>query len=157
LVGICALPKISNKAVLSARRPRFLYLLSVAQRRLQAAIQDDAEGRTAARAGVLLALKPDNSSLPLKQLGIQLDLGAPALSGLLDRMARDGLVERRPDAADKRAYNIVLTDAGVRLRAEVARSARQLNDRLCEGFDDDELATVQKWLEAVAIRFPKER
>jgi DNA-binding MarR family transcriptional regulator len=140
----------------TARRPRFIYLLSVAQRRVQAAIQGDVDGKTAARAGVLMALRPDGQGLPMKQLGTQLDLGASSLSGLLDRMGRDGLIERQPDATDKRAWNIVLTETGKAVRAEAVRSARVLNDQLCDGFDDAELAIVARWLEAVGAKFPKE-
>lgn len=140
----------------SARRPRFVYLMNVAQRRVQAAIQDDTEGKTAARAGLLMALRSDGSPMAMKELGTRLDLGASSLSGLLDRMARDGLVERHPDPADKRAWNIGLTETGKARRAEAARSARLLNDRLCEGFDEAELAVVARWLEAAALKFPKE-
>lgn len=138
------------------RRPRFIYLLTLAQRRVQAAVQDDAEGKTAARAGLLMALKADGDGVPMKRLAAALGLGAPALSGLLDRMARDGLVERRPDPADGRAWNIALTPAGRSLRTAAVRSARMLNDRLCEGFDDAELALVARWLEAAGTRFMKE-
>ncbi len=145
----------SNQPV-PARRPRFLYLLSVAQRRVQAAIQGDVDGKTAARAGVLMALRADGQGMPMKQLGAQIGLGASSLSGLLDRMARDGLIERRPDASDKRAWNIVLTEAGHVLRADAVRSARVLNDRLCDGFDDAELAIVARWLDAVGARFSRE-
>lgn len=140
----------------SGRRPRFVYLLNVAQRRVQGAIHGGVEGKTAARAGVLMALRPDGGAVPMKQLGVRLDLGASSLSGLLDRMERDGLIERRSDPDDKRAWGIVLTDTGRVLRGESVRSARILNDRLCEGFDDDELATVARWLEAVTTQFPKE-
>lgn len=139
-----------------ARRQRFLYLLSVAQRRIQSAIQGDVDGKTAARAGVLMALKPDGQGMPMKQLGADLDLGASSLSGLLDRMGRDGLIERLPDPVDRRAWNIALTDEGKVLRAEAVRSARILNDQLCDGFNDAELAIVARWLGAVIIKFPKE-
>jgi DNA-binding MarR family transcriptional regulator len=149
--------KNANTSPAPVRRPRFIYLLSVAQRRVQAAIQGDVDGKTAARAGVLMALKADSSGMPMKQLGAQLDLGASSLSGLLDRMGRDGLIERQPDATDKRAWNIVLTDAGKALRAEAVRSARVLNDQLCDGFDDAELAIVARWLDAVGTKFPKEK
>jgi DNA-binding MarR family transcriptional regulator len=94
--------KNANTSPAPVRRPRFIYLLSVAQRRVQAAIQGDVDGKTAARAGVLMALKADSSGMPMKQLGAQLDLGASSLSGLLDRMGRDGLIERQPDATDRR-------------------------------------------------------
>lgn len=141
----------------AARRPRFVYLLMLAQRRVQAAIQGDVDGKTAARAGLLMALKPNGEGVPMKRLGASLGLGAPALSGLLDRMTRDGLVERRPDPADGRAWNIALTDVGKELRVEAVRSAKLLNDRLCDGFEDAELAIVARWLEAVGTRFSKER
>lgn len=138
------------------RRPRFVYLLTLAQRRVQAALQDDADGKTAARAGLLMTLKPDGEAMPMKRLGTSLGLGAPALSGLLDRMTRDGLIERRPDPADGRAWKIALTDLGKERRAEAVRSARILNERLCDGFDDAELAIVARWLEAASTKFPKE-
>ncbi|MDJ0276443.1 MarR family transcriptional regulator [Sphingomonas sp. 2R-10] len=141
----------------TGRRPRFVYLLTLAQRRVQAAIQGDVDGSTAARAGLLMALPPTGDGVPMKRLGTSLGLGAPALSGLLDRMARDGLVERRPDPADGRAWNITLTDAGRALRIEAARSAKLLNDRLCEGFDDAELTIVARWLEAAGTRFSREK
>ena len=149
--------KNANISPPPARRPRFIYLLSIAQRRVQAAIQGDVDGKTAARAGVLMALKADSQGMPMKQLGAQLDLGASSLSGLLDRMGRDGLIERQPDTTDKRAWNIVLTDAGKALRAEAVRSARVLNDHLCDGFDDAELAIVARWLDAVGTKFSKEK
>lgn len=138
-----------------ARRPRLVYLLTLAQRRVQAAIQGDVEGKTAARAGLLMLLKADGSVAPMKQLGAGLGLGAPALSGLIDRMSRDGLILRTPDPTDGRACNIALTEAGRSVRAEAVKSARILNDRLCEGFDDAELAVVERWLEATGNKFQK--
>lgn len=138
------------------RRPRFVFLLMLAQRRVQAAIERDVDGKTAARAGLLMALKANGDVVPMKQLGQALGLGAPALSGLLDRMARDGLVERRPDPDDGRAWNIALTDNGRRFRIEAVRSARMLNDQLCDGFDEAELVIVERWLEAAGKRFSKE-
>ena len=138
------------------RRPRFVYLLTLAHRRMQAAVRGDVDGRTAARAGLLMALDTRGNPTPTKKLGTSLGLGAPALSGLLDRMARDGLIERNTDPTDGRVWNITLTDAGRSLRGEAVRSAKLLNDRLCDGFDDAELAIVARWLEAAATKFPKE-
>jgi DNA-binding MarR family transcriptional regulator len=139
----------------SMRRPRFLYLLSVAHRRVQNAFQSEVDGATGTRAGLLMALQANGNGTPMRQLGLQLDLGAPALTGLVERMARDGLIERRADSADGRAWNIVLTDAGKTSRIEATRWARLLNDRLCEGFDTAELATVARWLEAVNTKFQR--
>ena len=138
------------------RKPRFLFLLNVAHRRLLSAAQGDAEGKTAARAGLLMALNADGAPTPLGHLGEALDLSASALSGLVDRMSRDGLIVRSPDPNDGRAWNIALTEAGKARRAEAVPVARQLNETLCEGFDDAELAVVARWLDAVREKFPRE-
>ncbi|MGH6617185.1 MarR family winged helix-turn-helix transcriptional regulator [Sphingomonas sp.] len=139
----------------NGRRERFIYLLSIAQRRVQAAIQDESDGATAARGGLLMALSPETGT-PMAQLGQVLDLGAPALSGLIDRTARAGLIERRPDPADGRAWIIMLTPEGMTARTDAISGARTMNDRLCDGFDDQELAIVARWLDAVREKFPKE-
>lgn len=89
----------------------------------------------------------------MRELGPRVGLGAPALSGLLDRMSRDGLIERHPDPADGRAWYITLTEIGIRQRSDAVRSARMLNDLLSDGFDDDELAVVERWLEAACRKF----
>ncbi|WP_229726922.1 MarR family winged helix-turn-helix transcriptional regulator [Sphingomonas alpina] len=102
-----------------------------------------------------MALSPDTGT-PMAQLGQALDLGAPALSGLIDRTSRVGLIERCPDPADGRAWIITLTPKGVTARTDAIRGARAMNDRLCDGFDDQELAIVARWLEAVREKFPKE-
>jgi DNA-binding MarR family transcriptional regulator len=136
-------------------RWRFVYLLSVAQRRVQAFIQSNADGQTAARAGLLMALSPERGT-PMAQLGQALDLGAPAISNLIERAQKAGLIERQPDPADGRAWIIALTKAGHAARKEAVLGARKLNTRLCEGFTDAELEIVARWLEAVRLKFPKQ-
>ncbi len=133
---------------------RFVYLLNVAQRRVQGAVQAEGDGASAARAGLLMAISGDG--LPMGTIGRMLDLGTPALSGLIERMVRDGLIERRPDPADGRARIVALTDAGRAARARAIVAARRLNDRLTEDFSENELAIVARWLDAVRDRFPKE-
>lgn len=135
-------------------RQRFIYLLNVAQRRVHAAIARDADGQTAARAGLLLALAPERGT-PMAQLGQALDLGAPGISNLVERAVRARLVERVADPADGRAWLVTLTKAGLAKRKEAIDGARELNARLCEGFSDAELEVVARWLEAVRHKFPK--
>ena len=145
--------EFAGSAPAPERKPRFIYLLNLAQRSLQAALHDDAGKQNSARAGILFAVGDDDSGRPTKELRAQLRLSPSALSGLLDRMSRDGLVERRPDPHDGRAATIVLTAEGRAARAEAVRTARTINNRLCEGFDASELALVERWLETVTTRF----
>ncbi|MDO8189087.1 MarR family transcriptional regulator [Conexibacter sp. JD483] len=54
-----------------------------------------------------------------------LGLERSTLSGLVDRAARRGLVERLPSASDRRAVEIALTAAGRQLATSVAAEVRQ--------------------------------
>lgn len=136
-------------------RGRFIYLLNVAQRRLQAAIQNDEPGRTAARSGLLMAISPSSEGTQMARLGQALDLGPGSLSGLIDRTEKAGLIRRCNDPADGRAWTIVLTEAGQVARKAAVDGARELNSRLCEGFSDDELDVVARWLEATSQKFAR--
>lgn len=66
---------------------RLIYLLSVGQRRLQRWIQARAatDGVTAAQSGLLFFLGQNDGAL-MRDAGAALDLGASAMSGLVDRM-----------------------------------------------------------------------
>ncbi|RJL19291.1 MarR family winged helix-turn-helix transcriptional regulator [Paracoccus siganidrum] len=132
--------------------PRLIYLLTTAQRRLEAAIEREGKGGlTLSRIGLLLALPPEGG-VPMSALARALDLRAPALSGLVDRMAKSGLVRRLPDPADGRASLVALTGEGRVLRSEAVARTKQVNAALCEGFSADEIAVVERWLEAVRQR-----
>lgn len=142
-------------AAATRRRWRFIYLLNVAHRRVQAIIQASGGGQTAARAGLLMALSHERDT-PMARLGELLDLAAPAISNLVDRAVQARLIERVPDPDDGRAWMIRLTKAGLAKQKEAIAGARELNARLCEGFTDAELEIVARWLEAVRTKFGKE-
>ncbi|MDO9410284.1 MarR family winged helix-turn-helix transcriptional regulator [Patulibacter sp.] len=63
------------------------------------------------------------------------------VTGIVDRLEKRGLVERRPDAGDRRVKVLALTLAGVRVRAEVERRLAAPPAALA-GLDDDELAQL---------------
>jgi DNA-binding MarR family transcriptional regulator len=60
---------------------------------------------------VLLSLWEEDN-LKMVELGRRAGLETSTMTGLLDRMERDGLVYRSPDPADRRAQRINLTDDG---------------------------------------------
>ncbi len=134
---------------------RLVYLLNVGQRRLHRWTQAQAatSGVTAAQAGLLFYLGKHDGAL-MGEAAAALDLGASALSGLVDRMTTAGLVERRADATDGRAWQLWLTEAG---RAALALSGEilsQLNARLGEGFSAEDMDVVARWLGSLQDKFP---
>ncbi len=72
-----------------------------------------------------------------------------SMTGLLDRMERDGLVRRMADPGDRRAQRIHLTDEGRRMRRPVERVVNQTLDKALAGVDEEELGRVKTVLRRV--------
>jgi DNA-binding MarR family transcriptional regulator len=143
----------------SAPRPdrRLIYLLNVAQRRLQrfVAAQTKAGGVTSAQSGLLFVLGKHDGAL-MGEAGAALDLGPPGISGLAERMVEAGLIEKRADPDDGRASRLWLTASGRKALARTKAGVAELNARLTEGFSDAEIDIVSRWLTSMQDKFPRE-
>ena len=135
---------------------RLIFLLSVAQRRVQRFVAAQSpNGRvTAAQSGLLFVLGRRDGVL-MGEAGAALDLGMPGISGLVERAVEAGLVEKRADPDDGRAWRLWLTAAGRRALTRAKAGATELNARLTEGFSDAEIDVVARWLVSVQDKFPK--
>lgn len=69
------------------------------------------KGITATQFMVLDALK-DRGALPLSEIGRKIYLDKPAITGLADRLEKDGFVERRRSSDDRRVVRLHLTAKG---------------------------------------------
>jgi DNA-binding MarR family transcriptional regulator len=143
------------RRVVSGKDHRLIYLLSVAQRRVQRALAaSSAEAVSPAQAGLLFVLSKQDGAL-MGEAGAALDLGPAGISGLVDRMGAAGLVERRIDASDARAWRIFLTAKGRRALARARETAHETNARLADGFSAQEIDIVARWLTSIQSKFPK--
>jgi DNA-binding MarR family transcriptional regulator len=61
------------------------------------------------------------------------------LGGLIDRMMKNDLIERRPSDEDKRVNRIFLSAAGVKLAAEIRRISSGVQDEALKSIASDEL------------------
>lgn len=69
----------------------------------------------------MLALKlldPDHP-IPMRELAAQLHCDSSNVTGIVDRLTAQGLVERREDAHDRRVRMLAVTDDGARVRARL--------------------------------------
>jgi DNA-binding MarR family transcriptional regulator len=135
---------------------RLIFLLNVAQRRLQRwlAAQAPKGGVTAAQTGLLFVLGRRDGVL-MGEAGAALDLGMPGISGLADRMIEAGLIEKRADPNDGRAWRLWLTLSGRKALARSKAGVAELNACLTEGFSDAEIEIVARWLTSLQAKFPK--
>jgi len=138
-------------------RPTFYLLLKTAYRRMERWIEAEAanEGLSSAQAGLVLFLgKSDGAGIG--DAAEALDVAPSAMTGLVDRMTRAGLVERRPDPRDGRGQRLHLTEQGWSARNDAVRVLGELNARMGEGLSEADARTIARWLESVTTKLTKE-
>ena len=79
----------------------------------------------------------------------------PTMTKLLDRMVRDGLVTRSPDAQDRRIVRVALTSQGETLAAELIAAARQHEAIVLARFPEIETTNLKALLRSVLERETK--
>ena len=139
----------------AAKQPRLIYLLSVAQRRVQRWMAARPQNEvTPAQAGLLFILGRQDGVL-MGEAGAALDLGPAGISGLVDRTEVAKLIERRADREDGRAWRIWLTPKGRTALAQAKAGAAEVNAALTDGFTAAEIDIVARWLTSIQDKFPR--
>jgi len=136
---------------------RLVFLLNAGHRRVQRWIEAKMAakgGLTAAQSGVLFFVGGQEGAL-IGEAAEALDLAPSAMTGLIDRMTRAELVERRADPSDGRAMRLHLTEKGLQARQDAKAGLDGINAHLTDGFTDDEIAVVARWLASLQTKFPK--
>ena len=141
----------------AAQDRRLIFLLNAGHRRVQRWLEARMAakgGLTAAQSGVLFYLGERDGAL-IGEAADALDLAPSAMTGLIDRMTKTELVERRADPKDGRAMRLHLTDKGHAAREEAKAGLQGIKAQLVEGFTDDEIDVVARWLACLQTKFPK--
>ena len=103
-------------------------------------------GATQQQWAVLAILAEGSASgLPLSELGKSLDVTKGNITGLIDRMERDGLAKRKDDPKDRRVIRAVITPRGRKILRDIQPVKDQWGQRLFQGFsakDKKELASL---------------
>ena len=136
---------------------RLIFLLNAGHRRVQRWIEGKMAakgGLTAAQSGVLFFLGEQDGAL-IGEAADALDLAPSAMTGLIDRMTRAALVERRADLKDGRAMRLHLTEKGRAAREAAKAGLDGITAHLTAGFTDDEICVVSRWLGSLQTKFPK--
>jgi DNA-binding MarR family transcriptional regulator len=102
--------------------------------------------------GILFLLK-QRDARPMNELGRLLDIDNSAITGLVDRMERQGLVRRTPNPEDRRQSLIAITGQGMDEAARAARVARKTNEAIREGFSPEEIEVFKRILSAFFDKF----
>jgi len=84
---------------------------------------------------MLVAIFEEDSLLP-SQLAEKTALDRPTTTGLLDRLERDGWIERQPDSNDRRALRIHLSFKARALRIHLSFKAEKNRNSILSIFDE---------------------
>jgi DNA-binding MarR family transcriptional regulator len=127
---------------------RTLYLLSAAERRLLRRQRAGLDTMSPGRLHLLVHLL-DEGEKTNGQLARYAELTPATITLMLDKLAEEGLVERRRDPDDRRVWWVSLTPLGVE---ETTAVQRQWNRQFALAFadaTDDELEAARRILERV--------
>lgn len=109
-------------------------------------------GLSAARWQPLVVLYRANIPLTQTMLAGALDIEAPSLVRLLDRLSHDGWVERRHCPQDRRAYHVVLTDKAMDACADIEQVLAETRREVLGSLTPDEIVACVDALERVRQR-----
>ena len=98
---------------------------------------------------VVLCCLWEEDGLPTSVLGSRLQQVGGTLTGVLDRMEKRGLVERKRDPNDRRVWRIWLTDAGRELRETLPPIALTLREDLLQGVTQEERQLLSRVIDQV--------
>ena len=79
-------------------------------------------------------------------LARDLDVGKVTVGGLIDRLEAGGYVVRQPDAADRRAKRIVITDGGRSVLRQMVAVGQRLNKVILAGLSPEEIEATERAL-----------
>lgn len=94
-----------------------LLIALIGQTASQMSLCAEACGLSIAQASALLQI---DGSMPMRELAARLGGHASSATGLADRLAARGLVERHEDASDRRVKRVALTPEGAATRTRLA-------------------------------------
>ncbi len=102
----------------------------------------DLEG---ARGRIIFALW-GKDGVPIKTLCEKTSLDKSTLTGIIDRLERDGYVERKASETDKRSTLISLTGKEQEFAKNIQKVSNQMNKIFYKGFSDDEIIQFEEML-----------
>ena len=82
----------------------------------------------------------------IKDIAGRVQLDIPAVTGLVDRLSRQGLVERIDDPSDRRSVKILLTEKGKELAGRLLPIAQEYNSCIKDAIDSLDVPIFERSL-----------
>ncbi|HVN71121.1 MAG TPA: MarR family winged helix-turn-helix transcriptional regulator [Desulfomonilia bacterium] len=112
-------------------------------------------GITPIQLGVIFFLMENDGCLQ-KRLASGLHLNSPAVTGLVTRMEKAGLLRKESSKKDARGVHVFLTDKARGLSMIAFPLLKQFNKQITQGFTESEIDTVLRFFESIIERLSKD-
>ena len=106
-------------------------------------------GITTQQHSVLMAIKYINNPVKPTDVASWLDRNTNAITLIIDRMERDGLVKRVRDLRDRRSLRLVITQKGKELLERATIPGWELVEEILSCLSEEELKTFNRIMEKV--------
>ena len=106
------------------------------------------EDLAGARGRVIFALFNEDN-IPIKKLVEKTSLDKATLTGIIDRLERDGYVKRIPSPDDKRATLISRTGKDEIFKSKIPEVSAQQNALFYKGFSTSEIKEFEEYLKRI--------
>jgi len=103
---------------------------------------------TVQKALLLLEIPPGSGKNP-RSLAKSLDLENSSMTGLLDRIEKQGLIERQRDPNDRRGILIFLTPQGLEARQTIHSLVEELDNKLQSALSAEEVKIFRKVISTI--------
>jgi DNA-binding MarR family transcriptional regulator len=97
----------------------------------------------------LLAFLWQEDGLSQTELSARCQIDRTTMGGIIDRLEKEGLVERRNHPEDRRAYQVFLTVKGKSLEKELLAVAGQVIKKVTSPLSEEEHQTLIRLLEKI--------
>lgn len=126
------------------------FLLSVAQHKVFKYYSQQLEecGVTPAQAGIISCLAKESPLTP-KKIGDLLHLEASTISGILDKMQKNDLIERATDTENRRVVLVSITAKAKQLHPKLDKITKAMNEAVLRNLPDDEVTALHESLKAI--------
>lgn len=135
---------------------RLIYLLTIAQQALKdhtnRTLLDKGRKVTLAQAGILLLLREKDGRY-MSEMGQAMGVDNSAMTRLVDRLEKAGLVKRQIDPENRRAISILLTPAGREEGAEALTVIKRINEEIKTDYSPAEVDAFKKILGGILRKF----
>ncbi|MFI6596944.1 MarR family winged helix-turn-helix transcriptional regulator [Nonomuraea sp. NPDC050536] len=84
----------------------------------------------------------------MRDLADVLGVSGRAVTPLVDALESDGLITRKPDPGDRRAFRLALTDAGLGTIDQIARLQQQVSEDIFRGMPAEDQRELARLLRA---------